>query len=220
MTQFEDTAFDPSQSNQKSSTNSSGQNTANRNKSNYLKRFSLTPPTAADKLPIRLNGGNTTSLHSSGVAFASIANRPTMEAEHGPITLFSSDDFKIDREEALLCAQKSLLIRLNLSIRDSELTRVLCTSERIGCTGARFIIPCQLGLTQGRILAMELFLPSFDNTLPVRGKIREITPINGDDMIRYAVEVDFEGLTNMDERLILSFVYESQLEDRRQFKIQ
>lgn len=220
MTQFEDTAFDPSQSNQKSSTNSSGHNTANRNKSNYLKRFSLTPPTADDKLPIRLNGGNTTSLHSSGVAFTSIANRPTMEAKYGPLTLFSSDDFKIDRDEALLSAKKSLLIRLNLSFEDSELIRILCTSEYVGCTGAKFVIPCQLGLAQGRILAMELFLPSSDNPLPIRGKIREFTPITSGNITRYAVEVDFEGLTSMDERLILSFVYESQLENRRQFKIQ
>ena len=132
------------------------------------------------------------------------------------VSFLDPDGRILHRRDMLVRTRQPLLVRLNLTTHDGDLIRVLCISEHIGHTGTRLILPCQLNLGPGRTLAMELFLPPSDKPMTVRGTLRKITRISNDDFVRYAFEVDFEGLSISEEKRIASYVYKSQQEDRLQ----
>jgi hypothetical protein len=98
---------------------------------------------------------------------------------------------------------------------NGELVRVLCTSNEVGCAGLKMSLPCLLGLTNGKVLAMELFIPRSDKPIPVRGTVRKIVYSSTDTAVQYVAEVDFKHLDSAAELRLASFVHESQLRGRR-----
>lgn len=163
------------------------------------------------------NFSRTANPKSRGVHFPFNAgsDRTSPELKPGPLPPLDPSDLIAQRREELVHLPEPLLIRLNLRGRDNERISVLCTGEDIGRTGARMMLPCLLGLSRGRKLDMELFLPSVPEPLPVRGTIRRISRTSGEDIIRYAVEVEFGCLVTSTAVEIAAFLCDSQLHKRR-----
>ena len=141
--------------------------------------------------------------------------KTSLGLESEALPLLDSSNLIGQRREKLVRLPEPVLVRLNLRGQDNERISVLCTGEDIGRTGARMMLPCPLGLSRGKKLNMELFLPSAREPLPVRGTIRRISRTSGEDIIRYVVEVEFGDLVTSTAAEIAAFTYESQLRQRR-----
>lgn len=170
-------------------------------------------PVTIPDLPIPLKGGHTAALHDTGVQFTVLPGG--LDSESGMLPILGLDDFISQHRESLIHLLQPLLVRLNLAHKSGDTVRILCASEDVGCKGIRLMLPCQLGLCAGKTLDMELFLPQATDPIKVNGTVRRVQRSNAEDMVRYAVEVEFGQLSGLTERELAAFIYASQLHERR-----
>lgn len=104
----------------------------------------------------------------------------------------------------------SMLTRITIERADYEPVKILCTCEEIGYLGMKLYLPYKLGITEGSVVYMELFLNPEQEPTTVHGKVKKISRYGKEDAVRYLIDLDFCGVSDSAESEIAAFVNASQ----------
>jgi hypothetical protein len=110
--------------------------------------------------------------------------------------------------QALAHVTRSLLIRLKLASHTDEAVEVLCGCERVGGTGLRLMLPCQMNLHPGNPVKLDLFLSGSEDPVAASGMVRRATLLSTDDAVRYVLDIDFTHPSSLLEKSVAAFVHE------------
>lgn len=117
--------------------------------------------------------------------------------------------------ESYVHLSRSMLVRLNIQRSNGDTTPVLCVSQEVNHMGLKMRLPCQLNLTPGSVLDMELFTLFRDTPVAVKAVVEKVLRTVGEDIVRYMVEIRFKNLNPAAEHEINAFIHAAQLDERR-----
>jgi len=167
------------------------------------------------EMPVPLKGIRATSVNDTGVAFSIVQNSISPDHEEGPSPLMGLSELLSLHREMFVRLEQPLLVGLKLVRNGDEEIRVYCSSREIRRGGIRLILPCQLSLTEGSALNMELYLPQTQQPVAVSGRVRKISHAHGEDLARYTLELEFDQLKRQAENSIAAFIEACHMQEHR-----
>jgi len=160
---------------------------------------------ASTDLPIPLRGSHAAVLHDTGTGFTILPGQRIEDPCNWVIPVVETCQFIASRRNGYVHLKRSLLVRIKTD-RKGELVEILSGSQEIGRGGLALCMPCTLDLHVGAACDMELFLTQDREPLPVRGTVRKISRMIGEDTIRYRIEIEFDKLGRALESELRAFV--------------
>lgn len=167
------------------------------------------------EMPVPLKGIRATSANDTGVAFSVVQNTISPDHEDGAQSVMALGELLGLHRDTFVRLEQPLLVGLTLTRNSGEEIRVYCCSREIQRKNIRLILPCQLGLREGSVLNMELYLPSGDQPVAASGQVRKVSRTHGEDVVRYTLEVEFGMSNRRAESKIAAFIEACQMQEHR-----
>lgn len=166
-------------------------------------------PEAPD-IPVPLKGMRAVPACDTGLAFQVAQTRTS----RGKPPVMGLQELLSLHKEGFVRLDQPILVSFRVT-QGRERVKIYSESKEIRQFSLMLTIPCKLGLDVGSTLDMELFLANGQPPLNVVGKVRKVKQSSGQDVVRFALEVEFEQMGKEAERKMAAFIHDAKSHDRR-----